>query len=51
MRWRGILSFPYERVMDIDSQLELIICSQTPSHLREEYTRFELTAEDLKSLT
>ena len=27
MRWRGTLSFSYECVMDVDSQLELIVCS------------------------
>ena len=46
-RWRGALSFPYERDVNVDSQLQLIVCSQTPSHLREEDTRFELTIEDL----
>ena len=51
VRWRGTLSFPYERAMDVDSQLELIVCSQTPSHLREEDTRFELTAKNLVTPT
>ena len=50
-RWRGALSFPYERDVNVDSQLQLIVCSQTPSHLREEDTRFELTAEDLVTPT
>ena len=35
LRWRGTLSFPYERVMDVDSQLQLIVCSQIPFHIRE----------------
>ena len=42
MRWHEILSFLYERVMDVDSQLELIVCSQTP-HLQKEDPKFELT--------
>ena len=37
--------------MDVDSQLELIVCSHIPSRLRQEYTRFELTAKDLITLT
>ena len=37
--------------MNVDSQLELIVCSQTPSHLREENTIFELTGEDLVTTT
>jgi hypothetical protein len=28
LRWRGALSFPHERVVDVDSQLQLIVCSQ-----------------------
>ena len=51
MPWRGTLSFPYERVLDVDSQLPLIVCSQTPSYLREGDTTFELTAEDLVTPT
>ena len=51
MRWCGALSFAYERVVDVDSQLEVIVCSQAPSHLRIENTRFELTAKDLVTPT
>ena len=51
MTWRETLSFPYERVMDVNSQLELIIYSQTHSHLQEEDIKFELTTEDLVTPT
>ena len=27
MRWCGTLSFSYERIVNVDSQLELIVCS------------------------
>jgi hypothetical protein len=51
LKWRGAFSFPYERVVDVDSQLEFIVCSQTPSHLQEGDARFELTAEYLGTST
>ena len=51
IRWCGAFLFAYERVVDVDSQLELIVCSQVPSHLRMENTRFELTAKDLVTLS
>ena len=35
MRWCGAISFPYERDVNVDLQLELIVCSQAPFHLRE----------------
>ena len=33
--------------MNVDSQLELIVCSQTSPHLKKKNTKFELTAEYL----
>ena len=47
MRWRRILSFSYECVADVHSQLELIVCFHVPSHLQEGDTRFELIAKYL----
>ena len=35
IRWRGALSFSYVRNVNVDSQLELIVCCQTPSHFLE----------------
>ena len=51
MRCRRALSFPYKCDVNVDSQLELIVCSQAPSHLLEGDTRFKLTAEDLVTPT
>ena len=47
MRWRGALSFSYERVVDVYSQLQFIICSHAASYLREGNIAFELITEDL----
>ena len=49
--WRGALLFPYECVVNVDLQLELIVCSQTPSHFQEGDTRFKLIAKDLVTAT
>ena len=35
MRWCGAILFPYEHDMNVNSQLELIVCSYAHSHIRE----------------
>lgn len=42
MRWRGTLLFSYECLIHIDSQLQLIVRSQDPSHFQKGDTRFEI---------
>lgn len=52
IRWRKTLSFPYERTVDVDSQLQLIVYIYIPStYFRDGDTIVEFTADDLVTPT